>query len=133
MRISDLLSLSFENLRRRKGRTALTIIGVVVGTCSIVVMVSLGIAMNVGFEEMISQWGDLTQIQVYNWSGNTEVPKLDDEMVKTLDALEHVKVATPALPPAVSQRPAICRQERPVSGLSRDHRHLPAGRAGAGV
>ena len=32
MRISDLLSLSFENLRRRKGRTALTIIGVLVGT-----------------------------------------------------------------------------------------------------
>ena len=96
MRISDLLSLSFENLRRRKGRTTLTIIGVIVGTCSIVVMVSLGIAMNVGFDEMISQWGDLTQIQVYNWSGgNSEVPKLDDKMVAELDALEHVKVATP--------------------------------------
>ncbi|MDY4785613.1 MAG: ABC transporter permease, partial [Pygmaiobacter massiliensis] len=49
MRITDLISLCFENLRRRKGRTALTVIGVVVGTCSIVVMVSLGIAMNVGF------------------------------------------------------------------------------------
>ena len=96
MRISDLLSLSFENLRRRKGRTALTIIGVIVGTCSIVVMVSLGIAMNVGFDEMISQWGDLTQIQVYNWGGsNSDVPKLDDKMVAELDALEHVKVATP--------------------------------------
>ena len=99
MKISDLLSLSFENLRRRKGRTILTIIGVVVGTCSIVVMVSLGIAMNVGFEEMISQWGDLTQIQVYNWSGNTEVPKLDDEMVKTLESIEHVTVATPLYRP----------------------------------
>ncbi|MBC5582239.1 ABC transporter permease [Anaerofilum sp. BX8] len=96
MRISDLLSLSFENLRRRKGRTTLTIIGVIVGTCSIVVMVSLGIAMNVGFDEMISQWGDLTQIQVYNWGGsNSDVPKLDDKMVAELDALEHVKVATP--------------------------------------
>lgn len=100
MRISDLLSLSFENLRRRKGRTTLTIIGVIVGTCSIVVMVSLGIAMNVGFDEMISQWGDLTQIQVYNWSGgNSDVPKLDDKMVAELDALEHVKVATPLYNP----------------------------------
>ena len=99
MKISDLLSLSFENLRRRKGRTILTIIGVVVGTCSIVVMVSLGIAMNVGFDEMISEWGDLTQIQVYNWTGNTEVPKLDDEMVKTLASIEHVKVATPLYRP----------------------------------
>ena len=32
MKISDLLRLSTDNLRRRKGRTALTVIGVVVGT-----------------------------------------------------------------------------------------------------
>ena len=36
MKISDLLKLSTDNLRRRKGRTALTVIGVVVGTCAIV-------------------------------------------------------------------------------------------------
>ena len=35
MKISDLLRLSTDNLRRRKGRTALTVIGVVVGTFSI--------------------------------------------------------------------------------------------------
>lgn len=46
MKISDLLKLSTDNLRRRKGRTALTVIGVVVGTCAIVVMISLGIATN---------------------------------------------------------------------------------------
>lgn len=40
MKISDLLKLSTDNLRRRKGRTALTVIGVVVGTCAIVVMIS---------------------------------------------------------------------------------------------
>lgn len=101
MRISDLLALSFENLRRRRGRTTLTIIGVIVGTCSIVVMVSLGIAMNVGFDEMISQWGDLTQIQVYNWStnGSASTQKLDDKMVKKLDEIEHVKIATPIYQP----------------------------------
>ena len=46
MKIADLLKLSTDNLRRRKGRTALTVIGVVVGTCAIVVMISLGIATN---------------------------------------------------------------------------------------
>ncbi|WP_367924931.1 ABC transporter permease [uncultured Ruthenibacterium sp.] len=101
MKISDLLSLCFENLRRRKGRTTLTIIGVVVGTCSIVVMVSLGIAMNVGFDEMIQQWGDLTQIQVYNWSnsGSGEVEPLNDEMVAKIDGFDHVVVATPQYQP----------------------------------
>lgn len=96
MKISDLLALSFENLRRRFARTSLTIIGVVVGTCSIVVMVSLGIAMDEGFEEMIQQWGDLTQIQVYSWSkGGGEIPVLGDEVIAKFNTLEHVKVSTP--------------------------------------
>ena len=100
MKISDLLSLCLENLRRRKGRTTLTIIGVVVGTCSIVVMVSLGIAMNVGFDEMIQQWGDLTQIQVYNWSNTgSDVEALNDEMVAQIDQFDHVVVATPQYNP----------------------------------
>ena len=68
MKISDLLRLSTDNLRRRKGRTALTIIGVVVGTCAIVVMISLGIATNVNNEAMLASWGDLTQIQIYNYA-----------------------------------------------------------------
>ncbi|MEG1926012.1 MAG: ABC transporter permease [Ruthenibacterium sp.] len=95
MKISDLLGLSFENLRRRKGRTILTIIGVVVGTCSIVVMVSLGIAMNVGFEEMIAGMGDLRKITVFNWGSNDEQTKLDDDMIKKITEIEHVDVATP--------------------------------------
>lgn len=96
MRITDLISLCFENLRRRKGRTALTVIGVVVGTCSIVVMVSLGIAMNVGFDEMISQMGDLTKIDVYNWGnqGDKQV-KLDDKAIAEIAAIDHVNIATP--------------------------------------
>ena len=46
MRFSDLLSMSVNNLRRRKLRTFLTVLGVVIGTASIVVMVSLGIGLN---------------------------------------------------------------------------------------
>lgn len=68
MKISDLLKLSTDNLRRRKGRTALTVIGVVVGTCAIVVMISLGIATNRRTDEMLSTWSDLTQIQVFSYS-----------------------------------------------------------------
>ena len=42
MRFPDLLSMSLNNLRRRKLRTFLTVLGVIIGTASIVVMVSLG-------------------------------------------------------------------------------------------
>ena len=44
MNSRDLLRMSFQNLIRRKSRTILTVIGVMIGTCSIVIMLSLGIA-----------------------------------------------------------------------------------------
>ena len=46
MRFPDLLMMSVNNLRRRKLRTFLTVLGVIIGTASIVVMVSLGIGLN---------------------------------------------------------------------------------------
>ncbi len=96
MKISDLVSFSFENLRRRKGRTILTVIGVVVGTCSIIVMVSLGIAINVGFEEMLSQWGDLTAVQIYNWGmQNSDISPLTDDVITQIEEIENVVVASP--------------------------------------
>ena len=45
MSIIDLLRMSLESLFKRKVRTILTIMGVVIGTTSIVVMISLGIGM----------------------------------------------------------------------------------------
>lgn len=102
MRISDLLRLSTDNLRRRKGRTALTVIGVVVGTFSIIVMISLGIASNAANEEMLQSWGDLTQIQInnYAWGAtNGEIPTLDDKMLDTLRQIKHVKAVTPMYQP----------------------------------
>lgn len=98
MKISDLLKLSTDNLRRRKGRTALTVIGVVVGTFAIIVMISLGIASNAQNEAMLASWGDLTQVQImnYGWSGSgSDVPTLDDEMLDQIRAQPHVVAATP--------------------------------------
>ena len=110
MKISDQVALAAKNLSRRKGRTALTVIGVVVGTCAVIVMISLGIAQNKSYDEMLASWGDLTQIQVYGGSmgvtvsiGGTTVssssseapPKLNDEMVETFKAMDHVIAVTP--------------------------------------
>ena len=81
MKISDLLKLSTDNLRRRKGRTALTVIGVVVGTCAIIVMISLGIAQNQRTDAMLESWSDLTLITVYNYTQSADTPALDDKMV----------------------------------------------------
>ena len=60
MRFPDLLMMSVNNLRRRKLRTFLTVLGVIIGTASIVVMVSLGIGLNEMTMEQIASWGSLT-------------------------------------------------------------------------
>ena len=99
MKISDLLALSYENLRRRKGRTALTVAGVVIGTFLIVIMVSLGIAVNVGFDEMLQSMGDLRKVTVYGWGVNGSEVKLDDEAVAKMSQIDHVLVATPYYTP----------------------------------
>lgn len=95
MKISDLIRLSTDNLRRRKGRTALTVIGVVVGTCAIVVMISLGIAMNKQTDAMLESFGDLTQIQVYNYNDAPDAVKMDDAMLAQIREMDHVVAATP--------------------------------------
>ncbi len=45
MSFSDLLKMSLSSLWRRKLRTVLTVLGVVVGTASIMVMISLGLGL----------------------------------------------------------------------------------------
>ena len=76
-------------------RTILTIIGVVVGVCAIVVMISLGIAVNRATDEMLQNWGDLTKIEVMRWNAQAGTPDLDDRMIETLGMIPNVVAVTP--------------------------------------
>ena len=60
MRFGDILRLCRQNLWRRKSRTILTVLGVIVGCCSIVLMVSLGQGINEQNEKMLKSMGDLS-------------------------------------------------------------------------
>jgi ABC-type antimicrobial peptide transport system permease subunit len=98
MKIFDLISICLRNLLRRKVRTALTVVGVVVGSCAIVVMISLGLGMKASQEELLAQLGDLTVIQIYSYNsvdkdGNTLY--LDDEKMAEIQAMNQVVAATP--------------------------------------
>jgi putative ABC transport system permease protein len=61
----DLLKLITENLNRRKGRVALTAVGVVIGTAAVVVLVSLAIGLQQNFARNLYGISDLTRIDVY--------------------------------------------------------------------
>ena len=69
MRFIDLLRMSVSNLWRRKLRTFLTVLGVIIGTASIVVMISLGLGLSKSTMEQIEQSGGLTTITVREGGG----------------------------------------------------------------
>lgn len=65
----DLISLAFRNLLRRKTRTILAIVGVVVGTSAIIVMLSIGFGLSASFQEQIESYGNLHLVDVYSGGG----------------------------------------------------------------
>ena len=98
MKISDQIIMCLQNLFRRKVRTALTVFGVIIGTCAIVVMVSLGVGMQASQDAMLAEMGDLTMIEINNYSGyneNGEKLILNDEVLHKIQQMDHVDVVTP--------------------------------------
>ena len=110
MRWSDLLRMSAGSLKRRKLRAFLTILGVVIGTASIVVMISLGLGLQQSMYEQMELDGGTTGLTVtgktadgmmmysYDTSSEEEPDKyITDETIEELKSLEHVKSADPVL------------------------------------
>lgn len=114
MRILELLKFSFMNLWRRKLRTSLTVLGVVIGTASIVVMMSIGIGLNYSYLKTIENSSTLTLIRVSGggWgeavmydvrgggsyssdSDSGERSSLDRTAIDQFAGLDHVTVASP--------------------------------------
>jgi len=77
--------------------------GVMIGCCAIVIMLSLGIAMERNFLTQVSQMGNIMQIQVYNYNqgGKTpdgkDIPPLDDKMIAQFETIKGVEGATPVI------------------------------------
>lgn len=124
MRFSDLLAMSVNNLRRRKLRTFLTVLGVVIGTASIVIMVSLGIGFNALTMEQIASYGSLTEISVYSdamWRGegdSSEPDYMTDEVIKDFERLDHVKAVTPLLEAEAIMRQGVYMGNVSLVGVS---------------
>lgn len=102
MKFLDLLRMSSSNLWKRKVRTILTVLGVVIGVASIVVMISLGLGLSRSLMEQYESSGSLTQIQVQEpWGGepgsDQEVKRLDDKLIREIEGLEHVESVYPIL------------------------------------
>lgn len=105
MRIFDIIAMGSRNLARRKMRTFLTVIGVVVGSAAIVVMVSLAVGMNISLEETIASMGDLTVIQINTFNSHQNADgeweytenELTEELFQKIKKMDGVEAATPLL------------------------------------
>ena len=114
MRFIDLLRMSVSNLWRRKLRTFLTVLGVIIGTASIVVMISLGLGLTKSTMEQIEQSGGLTTITVREGGGmgymtvngtaaassssqDEDAGKITDSTAQEIMEIPHVVVASPVL------------------------------------
>lgn len=95
----DMLIMAAKNLWKRKLRTMLTVLGVVIGTASIVVMMSIGIGLNKSYRQELEQWGSLQVIEVYNynWDNSGGSVTLDDKTVQTFKEMDHVEAVTPTV------------------------------------
>ena len=130
MKFLDLLRMSSSNLLRRKLRTALTVLGVVIGTASIVVMISLGLGLQKSSMEQIEQYGGLTTINVNTWgnswnsssdsSSSTEELRIDDALVEKISAMPHVEVASPVLSVNVLAKQGIYMGDLQIQGMTQE-------------
>lgn len=90
MKLFDMIKMCLQNLSRRKSRTILTVLGVVVGCCAIVTMMSIGFGVQNSQRIMLEGMGDLTLIEVYSGKSNS---KLDDDAIRKFQNIANVDVA----------------------------------------
>ncbi len=107
MRFADKAGMAWSSLLRRKLRTMLTVLGVMIGVASIVTMMGLAEGLNRQSLEMIEQFGGLRTIEVREGSGNASNNtggaadptqyKLSDSTMQTILQMEHVESVYPTL------------------------------------
>ena len=97
MKTKDLLTICLQNLTRHKSRTFLTVLGVIIGCCSVVIMISIGIGMKEAQKNMLAQMGDLTIINVYSAGKGSRSAKLNNQAIRRLKEMKSVEAVTPKL------------------------------------
>ncbi len=101
MRWSDLIGASLASLRQRLFRTLLTVLGVVIGTTSVIVMVSLGVGLSSEFTGSMDTNLALRQVTVMGAppkeaSVDASLPTaMDDNMQSALETMPGVEKVWP--------------------------------------
>lgn len=95
MKISDRILMALRNLSRRKSRTILTVLSVVIGATSIILMLAFASGISNSQKEMIESFGGLTSINIIN---NSEKDGMDikDTDINKLKKVKGVRAVVPS-------------------------------------
>ena len=91
----DIIEMGACNLWRRKTRTLLTVLGVIIGTVAIVIMISLSIGIDDSMKKQLQTMGNFKNIQVSAGYGSKIT--LNDELYEKLTKIDGIEMATPVL------------------------------------
>ncbi len=106
MKWSDICSAALHNLLRRRLRSALTMLGVVIGACAIIVTLSLGYGAQEAQMQIMEESTNLKLVEVspyYSYSGDTEsssgrrITRITDGVLQQIRRLPGVAAATPVV------------------------------------
>lgn len=127
MKFRDLLAMSANNLFRRKLRTFLTVLGVIIGTASIVIMISIGIGIKQFTMEQYASSGSLTAITIYNYDrgnqsdkGDPEDSFMTDDTMKVFERIPHVISAYPRLELGVIMKQGVYEGYTQLVGIPQE-------------
>jgi len=117
----DILSMALRNLYKRKLRTMLTVLAVVVGCVAIVILISLGLGINRSFEEQMKDMGDITKIEVYNGDGYYGWVKdalvIDKDVVAQIAAIKGVQAVSPTVQTYMPATSGRYRADLQITGI----------------
>lgn len=113
MKTSDMVSYSVKSLYHSQLRTWLTILGIVIGICSVIVLVSIGEGLNHSINDQLSQFGASTiivvPVNIQSGSGGFSGPHsmttnglLTTNDLDTLKKIPDVELISPTLTQTVT-------------------------------
>lgn len=124
MRFIDLLQISLGNLKRRKLRTFLTILGVFIGTAAVVTLVGLGRGMTVAQLSYIEQYGSLKSIEVtpkVDGVKKEQIKYLDDKLIDNIKKLNHVEAVSPLVQASAILKQGSYSTNVMIEGVNEDY------------
>jgi len=117
----DILSMAMRNLFKRKLRTFLTVLGVVVGCTAIVTMISLGLGINRSFEEQMKNMGDVMKITIDNYSGyygwEKDALVIDEDFMKKIKEIDGIQAASPFIQTYITVTSGRYRADLQIYGM----------------